>query len=266
MRRENTPGQNGVSSPVLRYVLRHHPRDLSAAGLMLQGMVQRELPGDDFSLSQWQLGLDYYRGRLAELGMTGKVLLDIGCGSGNWAAAAATGFALVVGCDTGATRLACGRHILTQLRMQNAHLCRAEATQLPIASGAVDCALVYNLLPYVKGWRRLLPELARVVKPGGRVFAGWQEAGMMVFCLAEGVLMRRAWRLLDVWSIAQRRLAKPREAAPLTLAKEAVVREFTRANFRLLRAPRNLAFSARLFPRRFCFLPFFYEALFERQS
>lgn len=264
MRRENRA--NGVASPVLRYVLRRHPRDLSAPGLAVQGMVQSDLPGDDFSLSQWQLGLDYYRARMTELGLAGKVLLDVGCGSGNWTAAGAALFPLVIGCEMRTARLACGRHVFNYLRIANAHLCRADATLLPIASGAVDCALLYNVLPYIAGWRRLLAEVARVVKPGGKVFVGWHEVGMMLFCLAESFLMRRGWRLRDTWSIAERRLTKEGGAAALTLAEEVVVREFAQANFRLLRSPREIPSPAGLFPRRLCLFPFFNEALFERQS
>lgn len=265
---------NGVASPVLRYVLRHHRRDLSAAGLALQSMVKSHLPGDDFSLSQWQLGLDYYRGRLAELGIRGKVLLDIGCGSGNWTAAAADLFSVVVGCEIGSARLACARHILSYLPMQNAHLCRADATRLPIASGVVDGALVYNVLPYVKGWQQVLPELARVIKPGGKVLVSWVDVGMMLFCLAEGLLGIKMNRLLDALHIAAKYMgaaasARVNTAAPLTLTKHAVTEGFARAKFQLLHSTwdkRTGAFGGPLFPKRFLALPFFYEALFEREG
>ncbi len=265
MIRRNHQGEDPVTSLVLRYVLRHHKRDLTAAGLVLQHMVQDDLPGDDFSLSQWQLGLDYYRERLAQAGLQGEVLLDLGCGSGNWTAAAAARFRLVIGCELRTARLACGRHILNHLHLPNAHLCRSDVTRLPIATGVVDGALVYNVVPYVEGWRRLLSELARVVRPGGKVLASWHESGMMLFCLAEGLLMRRKWRFLDCLSIARRRLAEPKETAPLTLSEKVVVAEFWRHSFRLLRAPHSFPSRAVLFPRRFCFLPFFGEALFQRE-
>lgn len=257
---------------MLRYVLRQHRRDTSASGVSLQQIVCRELPGDDFSLSQWQLGLDYYRARLAAFGAEGQVLLDIGCGSGNWALAAASRFGLVAGCDLGAARLACSRRVRDSLAVRNAYFCYADATALPFESESVDWALVYNVLPYVRGWRRVAPELARVVRPRGRVFVGWVDAGMILFCLAEGLLLRRARRLFEaLWMAGGWRLMANRRAedkAALFLGRRTVVKAFSEANFEPLcstwaETPGRIGDP--LFPRRFGLLPFFHEVLFEKR-
>lgn len=65
-----------------------------------------------------------------------------------------------------------------------ASVAQADATQLPFADDTFDAALSFLMLHHVGNWRAALTELARVVKPGGRVigcdmlqsrFLDWSE-------------------------------------------------------------------------------------------
>jgi ubiquinone/menaquinone biosynthesis C-methylase UbiE len=53
----------------------------------------------------------------------------------------------------------------------NASFCRAAAEQLPLAAASVDVALVNGLFNLNPARAAIFEELARVVRPGGRVFA-----------------------------------------------------------------------------------------------
>jgi ubiquinone/menaquinone biosynthesis C-methylase UbiE len=65
-----------------------------------------------------------------------------------------------------------------------ASVAQADATQLPFADDTFDVALSFLMLHHVGNWEAALTELARVVKPGGRVigcdmlqsgFLDWSE-------------------------------------------------------------------------------------------
>ena len=260
-----------IRSALLRYVLRRHKCDLQPREIALQNVISQELPGDDFSLSQWQLGLNYYRRRLSDMGFKGGVLLDVGCGSGNWSMAAASDVRLVIGCDRFGARLSCCRRIRDSLESQNATFLQGDAMALPLQSASVDWCLVYNVLPYVRRWREVVHELARVLRPGGKVFAGWADAGTVLFSLADALVLGRARRLMEVlWMVGGKTLrrmgAYPR-LGPGFLGRNDVVYAFARANFHLLASPwaRDSHWIERgLFPNKFALLPFFHEAVFAK--
>jgi ubiquinone/menaquinone biosynthesis C-methylase UbiE len=45
-----------------------------------------------------------------------------------------------------------------------------DATTLPVASATYDAVFDYGILHHVPDWRRVLDEVARVLKPGGRFY------------------------------------------------------------------------------------------------
>jgi SAM-dependent methyltransferase len=235
-------------------------------------VVSQELPGDDFSRSQWQLGLNYYRRRISDIGFKGGVLLDIGCGSGNWSVAAASDFRLVIGCDNFIARLSCGCRMRDFLESRNTTFLRGDATALPLESASVDWCLVYNVLPYVRRWREVVPELARVIRPEGKVFAGWVDAGMILFSLAEGLVLGRPRRLIEVlWMVGGktlRRMGADPNRGQGFLSRNDVVGAFARSNFDLLAstwARDSHRIERGLFPNTFALLPFFHEAVFAKR-
>ena len=55
--------------------------------------------------------------------------------------------------------------------MSNVDCCRADAERLPLRDGSVDVALVNGIFNLNPGRAAIFRELARVVRPDGRVFA-----------------------------------------------------------------------------------------------
>jgi demethylmenaquinone methyltransferase/2-methoxy-6-polyprenyl-1,4-benzoquinol methylase len=118
-------------------------------------------------------------------------VLDVATGTGLVAAALIERHRCsVVGVDQSEEML--GRAQARQRRDRSfaarCELLRAEAERLPFADGAFDALTFTYLLRYVDDPAAVLRELARVVKPGGRI-------GMIEFGVPSRPLLRRLWQL-----------------------------------------------------------------------
>ncbi|XAM00716.1 metalloregulator ArsR/SmtB family transcription factor [Phycisphaeraceae bacterium D3-23] len=92
---------------------------------------------------------------------------DLGCGSGALAADLARYVKQVVGVDNNAAMLKAARRRLKATK--NTTLKRGELTNLPIDDDACDATLCVLVLTYLDDPAAAIAEMARVVKPGGRV-------------------------------------------------------------------------------------------------
>ena len=101
------------------------------------------------------------RDALAPLG--GRIILDVGTGTGRAALSLAAQGARVIGLDYSAEMLgvAAGRAREQAVRV---NFGRADAQALPIASKSVDAAVCLRLLMHVVDWRRAVGELCRVAR------------------------------------------------------------------------------------------------------
>lgn len=96
--------------------------------------------------------------------VAGRDVLDAGCGPGVYAEWLLARGARVVGLDVTPAMLALSRERLGD----RAALLRANLERpLPFAAAAFDVVLCPLVLGYVKDWRPLFREFARVVRPGG---------------------------------------------------------------------------------------------------
>jgi len=104
----------------------------------------------------------------------GTTVLDLGCGGGldSIIAARRTGTqGQVFGVDFSPAMLKCAKQGLLEAGVNNVRVYSADAERLPIEDNSVDVALangIFNLNPQRS---RIFSELARVVKPGGSVYA-----------------------------------------------------------------------------------------------
>src|ERR1700719_521785 len=100
--------------------------------------------------------------------VTGRRILDAGCGSGPIAAALRDQGAIVTGFDSSAGMLELARRRLGP----DAELHLADlARPLPFGDGAFDDVIAALVLHYLEDWTGPLAELRRVLRPGGRLIA-----------------------------------------------------------------------------------------------
>ena len=104
----------------------------------------------------------------------GATVLDLGCGAGLDSLLAAqqigpTG--QVVGVDFSADMVALAHHNGALLGLTNLHCLRADAERLPLAEGAIHTALINGIFNLNPARTAIFAELARVVRPGGVVYA-----------------------------------------------------------------------------------------------
>ena len=98
--------------------------------------------------------------------VTGRRILDAGCGAGPLFEALRDRGAIVTGFDTSPGMLAVARRRLgADADLQVADL----AEPLPFADGAFDDVVASLVLHYLEDWGPPLAELRRVLKPGGRL-------------------------------------------------------------------------------------------------
>lgn len=115
--------------------------------------------------------------------IAGRTVLDGGCGAGRYLAVAAGAGARVVGIDATPHALAASR-----ANVPGATLAQADLLALPIRDGAVDAAYSLGVLHHTADPARAFAELARTVRPGGRV---------SVWVYAQHVSDPRAWPAFD---------------------------------------------------------------------
>jgi SAM-dependent methyltransferase len=104
----------------------------------------------------------------------GARVLDLGCGAGLDSVIAAQRVGsegLVLGVDFSQAMLARARQGARDAGMNNVVGCQASAEELPLAGRSVDVALVNGLFTLNPGREAIFRALARIVHPGGSVYA-----------------------------------------------------------------------------------------------
>jgi SAM-dependent methyltransferase len=99
-------------------------------------------------------------------------VLEVGVGTGRIALPLAKRVGRVLGVDRSAP-------MLGKLREKRAALAvlpaRADAERLPLPDASVDAAVAVHVFHLIPGWRAVLAELARVLRPGGVLLHGADE-------------------------------------------------------------------------------------------
>lgn len=118
----------------------------------------------------------------------GERVLDVGCGTGNAALAAARAGAAVVGVDPARRLLEAARARAEREGFPGADFVEGDALALPVEDAAFDAALSVFGVIFAAPPRDAAGELVRAVRPGGRiVVTTWRPEGP----LHEAVLLAR---------------------------------------------------------------------------
>lgn len=103
--------------------------------------------------------------------VTGKTLLDVGCGDGALALDLARRGAIVTGLDPNPAMIAAARRRSEPAGMQSRFI-EGKAEKLPFEDASFDVAVAVAVLCFVEDVERAFAEMSRVLKPGGRLIIG----------------------------------------------------------------------------------------------
>jgi len=146
-------------------------------GRRLESVLARERTRSreffDSGAGQWDklrdelFGTRFYLHGLVGLLEPDWVFADLGCGTGPVAEAVAPVVGKVIAVDASEPMLAAARGRLQ--RFDNVEVRRGELEALPLADGVVDAATLMLVLHHLPDPREVIAEVARVLRPGGRL-------------------------------------------------------------------------------------------------
>jgi ubiquinone/menaquinone biosynthesis C-methylase UbiE len=130
------------------------------------------------------------------LGVTaGERVLDVGCGSGvvtREIARRVGADGRAIGLDPSAELLAVADELARAAGLHDrVEFREGSALQIPFSDGFFDAVLCVTVLSHVPGGERVIPELMRVVRPGGRVGVFDFDSDMTIFTHPDRALTRR---------------------------------------------------------------------------
>jgi SAM-dependent methyltransferase len=134
--------------------------------------------------------------------LNGVRVLDVGCGDGALACAAAARGALVTGVDPDAAMLAAAR-ARAEHDGANADFMEGRIERLPFADATFEVVAAITVLCFVADAQGSVGEMARVLRPGGRLVLG--ELGR--WSLWAAIRRSRGWLGAATWKAARFRTA-----------------------------------------------------------
>ena len=181
--------------------------------------------------------------------VTGRRILDAGCGSGPAAAALRERGAIVTGIDSSAAMLELARQRLgADVDLRVADL----AQPLPFADGVFDDIVASLVLHYLRDWGPALAELRRVLSPRGRLLVSVDHPfvayGMQQLAgRSPNYFETYSWTFN--WTVGGRTVPMSFWVRPL----HAMIDAFTTAGFRIsvISEPQPLPAARELFPEQY---------------
>ena len=164
------------------HVHRRTQVDSANAGTAMAGLSARAFAGRvDFPLEE----------------LAGKLVLDVGCGSGRYAEVAAAHGAEVIGVDLSLAVDAARENLRHR---PNVHLVQADVFALPFADAVFDLVYSFGVLHHTPDCERAFRQLPRVLRPGGTlaifVYAAYNKAIVYSSAVWRALTTRLPKRLL----------------------------------------------------------------------
>jgi len=125
----------------------------------------------------------------------GETVLDIGCGAGMdllLAARKVGSEGKAIGVDMTDAMMDCARNAAARSGLRNVEVRQGDATRLPVEDSSVDVVISNGVLNLVPEKERAFQEIARVLRPGGRI----QIADIVV----DNELDEDIRRNIDLWT------------------------------------------------------------------
>mgnify|MGYP001278775666 CR=1 FL=1 len=121
---------------------------------------------------------NYYEARIEKIGFDSSgVILDVGCGLGQWSTVLANKNQKCIGLDVNTGRLGVARHLSDRHKIHNVEFLASKAEKLPFDSQVFDAVFCYGVFMFTD-MPSALGEFSRVLKPNGKLYVnantwGW---------------------------------------------------------------------------------------------
>ena len=121
----------------------------------------------DYAKAMHRRPFAYFRERVRHLGLSGKVLVDAGCGTGTWAFAFAGAFERVLAFDYTQERLAVANWLKDRFALSEPEFVRGDIRKIPMEDGGADSVFCYSVALGAVPLEDIYAEFHRVLRPGG---------------------------------------------------------------------------------------------------
>lgn len=124
-------------------------------------------PASDYAKVMHKRPFTYFLDRVQHLGMSGKFVIDAGCGTGTWSFALANSFDRVLGIDYTHDRLELAKKFKRDFKMNRVEFVEADIRKIPVDDGVADAVFCYSVALGSVPLETLYAEFYRVLRPGG---------------------------------------------------------------------------------------------------
>lgn len=164
-------------------------RPQSLTGSVATALERLSFPREvdrDFFARVFRTQQSLYQDRLRALGFTSRgLVIDAGCGFGQWSVAAAGLNERVVGVDVDPFRTSTLGFLGRQLGFDHLSVARGSLDDLPLRSGQADAIFCYSAI-FMVDFRRAMREAHRVLAPGGHLYFTANSFGWYLHNIVRG--------------------------------------------------------------------------------
>ncbi len=125
------------------------------------------------------------------------IVLDLGCGTGNYTVELFKRSFKVIGCDVSKEMLRIAKNKLPEVV-----LIRANAYKLPFKKDSFDIVLSITMFEFIKNPEEILKEVYRILKPGGKFILGTmnQRSLWFIFKKLKSLFVETAYRYANFYT------------------------------------------------------------------